>query len=108
MILSKPGSADVWWSLFFTKHSHFTANALQSCFDRQRQSVPRFRVKLARLRGWSSRLRMKQFNQAQPTHFDLDAIGLEVDAADECHQHRAGLVRRHGWKLVCKLATASD
>jgi hypothetical protein len=30
---------------------------------------------------------MKQLKQALPTHQDLDAIGLEVDAGEERHQH---------------------
>ena len=57
---------------------------------------------------WLSRLRMKQLNQTPSTHFDLDAIRLEVDAVEERHQHGAGLVRRHGWNLFSNLATARD
>ena len=51
---------------------------------------------------------MKQLDQAPPTHFDLDAIGLEVHAGNERHQHGADLVRRHGWKLFGNLATTRD
>ena len=65
-------------------------------------------VRLASLRDWLNRLRMKQLNQAPPTHFDLDVIRLEVDADEERHQHGADLVRRHRWKLFGNLATARD
>jgi len=51
---------------------------------------------------------MKQLDQAPPMHFDLDAIGLEVDAGNQRHQHGADVVRRHGWKLFGNLATTRD
>ena len=51
---------------------------------------------------------MKQPNQTSPTHFDLDAIRLEVDADEESNQHGAGLVRRHSWNLFGNLATTRD
>jgi len=51
---------------------------------------------------------MKQLDQPPSTQFDLDAIGLEVDAAEKGYQHSAGLVGRHGHKLFCDLAGARD
>ena len=51
---------------------------------------------------------MKQLNQTPPTHCDLDAIRLDVDPGEKRHQHGAGLVRGHVWKLFSDVAPARD
>jgi len=51
---------------------------------------------------------MKQLDKVAPTDIDLDAIGSDVDSADECHQHRPNLVWRERCEFVGDLATACD
>ena len=64
------------------EHSHFAADALQPCPNRQRQNVLGFLVRLAPLRGRIDRLRIKQLDQVASTDIDLNAIEFDVYTAE--------------------------
>ena len=60
------------------------------------------------LRGKIDRLRSEQRDQAGSTDTDLDAIGSDIDAAKQCHQHNADLVWRKGSEFFCDLTATTD
>ena len=53
-------------------------------------------------------MRSKQRDQAPPTDIDLDAIGSDVDAAEECDQHGSSLVWREPPESFRDLAATLD
>ena len=46
------------------------------------------------------RLRTQQLDEAASTDIDLDAIGSDVDTAEQCRQHRSYLIGRQGSEVL--------